>query len=341
MEMPKDHIRHVLLYEYNKHENATTATKNICEVYGKSIISVSQSQRWFKKFRSGNTNLQDEGRSGRPMELDDDLLTATVEQNPVTTIEKLAKGLDSTKTTIHRHLKRINKVSKLSQRVPHELSANNRKQRIIVCKSLLSRLKLEPFLNRIITGDEKWVFYHNVKRQRQWLSPRETGIVQPKSGLHPKKVLLSVWWDMDGIIYYELMKSNQTINTEVYCNQLDRLKQALAEKRPALLNRRGVLFHQDNARPHVAKATLKKLRTLEWEVMSHPPYSPDIAPSDYHLFRSLQNFLDGLKMDTVDEVKTVLNEFFESRSKDFYKRGIENLPVRWKHIVQNEGSYFI
>lgn len=210
-----------------------------------------------------------------------------------------------------------------------------------MCTSLLSRLKFEPFLNRIVTGDEKWVFFRNVKRQRQWISPGETVIPQPKAGLHQRKVLLCVWWDMDGIIYYELMNPNQTINKEVYCDQLDRLNQALKEKRPALVNRRRVLFHQDNARPHVAKATLDKLRTLEWEVMSQPPYLPDIAPSDYHLFRSLENYLDGLSMDTLDEVKTVLEEFFESKPKKFYRRGIETLPERWEKIVQNEGKYFI
>ena len=37
----------------------------------------------------------------------------------------------------------------------------------------------------------------------------------------------------------------------------------------------------------------KKLLVLGWEVMPHPPYSPDLAPSDYNLFRSLQYHLNG------------------------------------------------
>jgi len=67
-------------------------------------------------------------------------------------------------------------------------------------------------------------------------------------------------------------------------------------KRPELINRRGVIFHHNNARPHTSLMTRQKLRELGWKVLMHPPYSPDIAPSDYHLFRSLQNSLNGVKL---------------------------------------------
>ncbi|GFX38105.1 ligand-gated ion channel 4 [Trichonephila clavipes] len=83
------------------------------------------------------------------------------------------------------------------------------------------------------------------------------------------------------------------INSEVYCHQLEKLNDALQQKRSELINRKGVVFHQDNARPHTSLVTRQKLLQLEWDTMPHPPYSPDLAPSDYYLFRSLQNFLDG------------------------------------------------
>jgi histone-lysine N-methyltransferase SETMAR len=67
-----------------------------------------------------------------------------------------------------------------------------------------------------------------------------------------KKLMICVWWDMEGIIY-ELLRPNKTINSEVYCQQLDRVNECLKEKRPHLANGKGVVFHQDNARPHVTK----------------------------------------------------------------------------------------
>ena len=76
---------------------------------------------------------------------------------------------------------------------------------------------------------------------------------------------------------------------------------------------KGVIFHQDNARPHTSLVTRKKLLELGWEVMPHPPYSPDLAPSDYHLFRSLQNHLNGKTFDSNDAVKNELIQFFASK----------------------------
>ena len=72
-----------------------------------------------------------------------------------------------------------------------------------------------------------------------------------ETGLHPKKVMLCVWWDWKGVLYYELLPENQMINSNKYCSQLDQLKVALDEKLPELVNRKHIIFHQDNARPHV------------------------------------------------------------------------------------------
>ncbi|GFU18346.1 mariner Mos1 transposase [Trichonephila clavipes] len=76
------------------------------------------------------------------------------------------------------------------------------------------------------------------------------------------------------------MKQGKTTNADLYCNQLDKLNAAIKEKRPALASRIGIVFHHDNARPHTAMVTQQKLKALEWEVLGHPPYSPDIAPYD-------------------------------------------------------------
>ena len=119
--------------------------------------------------------------------------------------------------------------------------------------------------------------------------------ITPKAALHPKKVMLCKWWDWKGVLYYELLPENQTIHSKKYCSQLDQLKAALDEKRLELVNRKHIIFHQGDARWHVSLMTRQKLLQLGWEVLIHPPYSPDIAPLDFHLFRSLQNSPNGKK----------------------------------------------
>ena len=67
------------------------------------------------------------------------------------------------------------------------------------------------------------------------------------------KVMFCVWWDMKGVIYHEVLQSNETINAERYCRQLEELLKNLNDKRPSLVNRKGILLLHDNARPHIAK----------------------------------------------------------------------------------------
>ena len=77
------------------------------------------------------------------------------------------------------------------------------------------------------------------------------------------------------------------------------------------------------------------------EVLSYPPYSPDLAPSDYHLFMSLQHFLDGKRFKTRDDVKTNIESFFSNKPEDFYSRGINSLPDRRNNVIENNGTYFL
>ncbi|GFX31072.1 mariner transposase [Trichonephila clavipes] len=80
-----------------------------------------------------------------------------------------------------------------------------------------------------------------------------------KPGLTVRKVLLCIWWDCKGIIYYELLSYGQTLNSDLYCQQLDRLKLAIEQERSELANRRGVAFRHDNAGPHTSVVTRQKL----------------------------------------------------------------------------------
>jgi hypothetical protein len=78
------------------------------------------------------------------------------------------------------------------------------------------------------------------------------------------------------------------------------------QKWPTLSNQKGVILLHDNGRPHVAKLTQQKIEQLGWEVLAHAPYSPNFAPSDYHLFLSLHNYLCSKHYQDFDEIKSDL-----------------------------------
>ena len=84
--------------------------------------------------------------------------------------------------------------------------------RISICESLLNRNKIDPFLKCMVTGDEKWVTYENVKRKRSWSKANEAAQTVANPGLTARKLLLCVRWDWQGILYYELLPYGQTLS---------------------------------------------------------------------------------------------------------------------------------
>ena len=93
--------------------------------------------------------------------------------------------------------------------------------------------------------------------------------------------------DQDSILLIHYLPQGQIINAE-YCSSLIvQVKDIKKEKRRGKFTN-GVLFLHDNAPAHQALATQKKLAYLGFQCVDHPPYSPDLAPSDYHLFTGLK-----------------------------------------------------
>lgn len=192
-----------------------------------------------------------------------------------------------------------------------------------------------------MTGDEKWIYFENPKRRKSWLSPGEAGPSTPRPNRFGKKTMLCVWWDQNGVVYYELLKPGETVNAQRYRQQMINLNQALIDKRPEWATRHGkVILLHDNAPSHTAKPVKDTLKSLGWEVLPHPPYSPDLAPSDYHLFAAMGHSLAMQKFNNYEEVGIWLNEWFAAKDKQFFWQGIHNLPKRWSKCVESDGKYF-
>ena len=87
--------------------------------------------------------------------------------------------------------------------------------------------------------------------------------------------------------------------------------------------------------------TRQKLLQLGWEVLIHQPYSPDTAPSDFHLFKSLQNSLNGKKFNSLEDCKRHLEQFFAQKDKKFWEGEIMKLPEKWQKVVEQKGKYVV
>ena len=120
-----------------------------------------------------------------------------------------------------------------------------------------------------------------------------------------------------------------------------RLRQALREKRPQYVQRHEkVILQHDNARPHVDKSVKTDLETLKLEVLPDPPYSPDISPSDYYVFRSMAHGLADQQFRSYDDIEKWLDSWMALKDEHFYRNGIRALPERWAKVAANDGQYF-
>ena len=102
---------------------------------------------------------------------------------------------------------------------------------------------------------------------------------------------------------------------------------------------KGVLFHQDNAPVHKSVIAMAAIHDCGFKLIEHPPYSPDLAPSDCHLFPKLKTAISGTHFQSDDDVIHAVDDFLDGQEKDFFKSGIEALKHRWQKCIDTEGDY--
>ena len=119
------------------------------------------------------------------------------------------------------------------------------------------------------------------------------------------------------------------------------LKRAIVEKRPQYATRHeAIIFYHNNALPRVAIPVKNYLENSGWEVLPHPPYSPGLAPSDYHLFRSIQKALTVIRFTSEQGIKNWLDSFLAAKPVQFFWDGIHKLPERWEKVIASYEQYF-
>ena len=119
------------------------------------------------------------------------------------------------------------------------------------------------------------------------------------------------------------------------------LSQALKFKRPQYaIKHNKVIFQHTNARPHVAKIVKETLEALNWDILPHPPYSPDIVLLDYHFFRLMAHGLAEQHFTSYEEAKNWIDSWIASKDEEFFKRSIRMLTKRWSKVVERDGQYF-
>ena len=346
--MEKTEYRAVIKFFVLEGLSATEIHTKMVKVLKESAPSFPTVHRWVLEFKRGRTSVEDEPRSGRPKSATTPEIIEQVFdivcKDPSLTKREIADtiGISDERVLyiLHEELHMKKLFGKL---VPHSLTIQQKLNRKQISQRNLKRFKQNQtdFVRRFITMDETWIYHHDpkLKQERlQWIEAGSSAPKQVKSERSAKKIMASIFWDAKGVLLIDYLEKGKTINSEYYCNLLDQLDKNIREKRPGL-QKKTIIFHQDNARVHTSFLTMVKLNELKYELFEHPPYSPDLAPSDYYLFRNLKQFLRGKRFSSNEEAIAAVEQYFAELPENHYRDGIKLLEDLWNKCVQVEGDY--
>jgi hypothetical protein len=88
-----------------------------------------------------------------------------------------------------------------------------------------------------------------------------------------------------------------------------------------------------------ANKTNETLQNFRWEVLEHPPYSPDLAPSNFHLFGPLKHHLSAEHFPDDEAVEREVTAWFRQQPKEFYAAGFQGLVKQWDKCLNVQGHY--
>jgi histone-lysine N-methyltransferase SETMAR len=303
---------------------------------------------WANQFKWGRQSLEDDPRSGRPSTATDPEMCRKVEEFVLTDrrikVSQIATEMGISHGSVFEILHNKLGMSKVSARwVPKMLTAAQREMRVVLSQENLDLLNADSikFFDSLVTGDETWVHYYDPETKNesmQWKHldspPPRKFRTQPSAG----KLMATVFWDIEGLLLLEWMPNKTTITGTTYAQTLRNLRCAIKEKRRGKLTR-GVLLLHDNAPSHTSRIAKAAVAENKFQELNHPPYSPDLAPSDFFLFRNMKKPLRGRRFQTDEEVKAAVIEWFEGQEKPFFENGLKSLKSKWEKCVEVAGDY--
>ena len=220
-----------------------------------------------------------------------------------------------------------------------------RHERVEACEGLLAPDEKEgnDFLFRITTGDESWFYYYQSESKqlsRQWKRADSPSPAKLKQDSSEPKILYSFFWDYNDVILKESVPAGTTI-FKTYCANflIDKLHPEIKERRRGLISA-DVILHHDIASAHTSYYVLSTIHNLRYKLLRHPPYSPDLAPSDHYLFPLLKNYLKERRYEDRSALDPSIYQCLNGASKDVFTAAIQQLPERWRKYISVDGRNF-
>ncbi len=209
--------------------------RRLVATHNQQAYLLSSVHWWVNHFAAGKVNVGDCTRLGHPTKLTPVLLNQLVgilRREPRTSLATLARYLQVSVGTMHKALtKQLHWKKHPARWVPHHLTDVQRNRRVICCHTLL-HLKAGncDFLQSIVTMDESWFFCYDPASHQascEWVAPGAERPHIPWLERVTMKIMMSVFWDSQGVIFREFIPRGQGVTAHVHLRMLRKLCEKL------------------------------------------------------------------------------------------------------------------
>jgi transposase len=316
--------------------------EHLVEVFGPIAMAYSTVTRTIRQTSWTTPEANEEISRGRPPNFVlDRLIQRMLDREPEASVREIAQELQLSASTIFYVLTtRMGYRYRKCHVVPHLLTVKQKEDRVRQSVDLLGTLQTAKRLRWrfILTGDESWFFYFTPKR-KLWLPPDADAPQVARQLINTPKVMVTLFWNPWGI-YVSNALVGESFNAEYFVEHILNQVHLLQIVTAARTQKKRFILHMDNSPIHKARVVKAKLAQMPVYLAPHPPYSPDIAPSDFFLFGYLKEKMLGLEFDSPEALLDWIRTEFERISRQVLEEVFEDWIARVQKCIECEGDYF-
>ena len=300
--------------------------------------------RWFNQFKNNQLEFVTRKGKGRKKSVDKEerikLIKDAIEANRYITYRDLKKLTGIPTGTIAYIIRDDLKVKKLkSVWVPTELSKSQKETRVKWCIEQREKFQIgsHPDVKYISTGDETWMMFKTIYsgNKKRWVFSDEDYPRLPKVKPTVKKRMYCVFFNSKEVVQISVLPQNETFNSIDYISSLQEMAKNISN-----FSCPKIILQQDNCRVHYSHLCQYYYKSNRIELMSHPAYSPDLAPCDFWLFRILKQEFRGKEYQNENDLAAAVYEYLGSIPQSEYQKCFNEWFERMKRCIEMNGEYF-
>lgn len=331
--------RGIIFYYRKKKKTAIEIYRKLEDVFKQDAMNVKTIEYWMHEFKCGRTNIEDAPKSGRPIIDDIDAkILKSLEDFPFASVTYISEVCGCSIGTVYNHLTSTlgYKCYKLRW-VPFFLTEQLKEKRKSGAQQLKSALisSAKKDFENLITGDQSW-FFLSYEPKTKWSLSIEDVPQRVQKKIQTIKFMVTVMFSKNHLFLVNVLPEGESYNSDYFTQVV--LAQTLSEYQ-LLTNRKKALIHLDNCRVHNSKKSKQWFDENRVQRIPHPPYSPDLAPSDYFLFGYLKDQLVNVILDGPEQLEAALTEMIREIPRDIMDNVFNSWIERCNEIIGANGDY--